>query len=200
LSILETSVGEVMQREVVTVEPADSIVSALADFLRQGIGCLPVVEDEQLLGILTEFDLLELYRRCARDGVEEDPTVGSVILGKALTVAPDIPFSDLVELCEVNGFRHLPVVEGGELVGMLSERDLRRATCVGAEEHTTAAELMTAKPLTTHRDEALSEAAGRMLEYRISALPVLGGEALGILTAFDVLDHGLAAIREQAAS
>ncbi|MDA1265851.1 MAG: CBS domain-containing protein, partial [Planctomycetota bacterium] len=113
LSILETSVGEVMQREVVTVEPAESIVSALVEFLCQGIGCLPVVEGEQLLGILTEFDLLKLYRRCVRDGVEEDPLVGKVVRGEALAVAPDTPFSELVALCDVNGFRHLLVVEGG---------------------------------------------------------------------------------------
>ena len=200
LSVLETSVGEVMQREVVTVEPADSIVSALVEFLCNGIGCLPVVEGELLLGIITEFDLLELYRRCALEGVEEDPPVGRVVHSKALTVGPNVPYSELSELCKTNGFRHLPVVEGNELVGILSERDLRRAMGIGVQEHVPAKELMATRPQITSRDEPLSVAAGRMLEHRISALPVLGGDNLGILTSFDVLDHGLAAIREQAAS
>ena len=200
LGVVETSVGEVMQREVVTVEPKDSVVSALVEFLCQGIGCLPVVEDGQLLGIVTEFDLLALYRRCARVGVEEDPPVGGVVRGKALTVAPDVPFSELDELCQTNGFRHLPVVDAGGLVGILSERDLRRAMGVGVEPHVSAAELMTPTPHTTRRDEPLSDAAGRMLEHRISALPIVDEDGVGILTAFDVLDHGLAAIREQAPS
>ncbi|HEY2388911.1 MAG TPA: universal stress protein [Candidatus Binatia bacterium] len=89
--------------------------------------------------------------------------------------------------------RHLPVVAGGRLVGILSDRDLQPHMNVLA--HTRVDAVMTPNPATVSPDAALADAAREMLQRRVRALPVVDGERLvGIVTSSDILaDYALAA-------
>jgi acetoin utilization protein AcuB len=94
---------------------------------------------------------------------------------------------------------HLPVCEDGRLVGLLSERDLRlvlpsTATSLAAHEvhylldRLTVAAIMTRFPVTIGPDQALTEAASRMLSHHVQALPVTANRRLvGILTRTHLL-------------
>jgi len=83
-------------------------------------------------------------------------------------------------------FRRVPVVQDGVLVGILTDRDLRRHT--GAEARTKIQAAMTETPLTVSPSTTVEEATQLMLKYHISGLPVLeNGKLVGILTASDVL-------------
>ncbi len=115
------------------------------------------------------------------------------------TVAPHDSFYHALTLIRQQGFRHLPVVEFGQLVGIVTDRDLRQAapsSATSLEAHElhylldklTVREIMTAKVITVSPDTPLEEAARLMLRHRIRGLPVLqGGALVGILTDTDIL-------------
>ncbi len=196
-------VADVMHREVVTVTPDDRIVAALVEIVVGGVGCLPVLDDGHLVGIVTEMDLLELYTElCRRQGADQDidPPVFRVAHSAAVSVAPDATAEDADDLCHHKGFRHLPVVREKELVGMVSDRDLRRRAGAGLDASTPVEQLMAHEVETVTPDDKLSCAVNLMLEHKISALPVLAeGAEMGILTSVDVLDFGMSAFRDVAA-
>jgi CBS domain-containing protein len=111
-----------MSRDLLTVEPSAALAEAASAMHGRGVGAVLVVEDGRLTGILTERDML----RAVATGHQPDEPVS-----EWMTHHPEtIESSDTTEHAGVlmihGGFRHLPVVDGGELVGILSLRDLMR--------------------------------------------------------------------------
>jgi CBS domain-containing protein len=196
-------VGDVMHREVVSISPDDQIVAALVEIVVGGVGCLPVLDDGNLVGIVTEVDLMGLYTQLCRNAPEDvniDPPVSAIAHTSAVTVAPEATAADADDLCHHKGFRHLPVVREGELVGILSDRDLRRRAGAGLAADTPVEQIMSLLVQTIAPEAKLSSAVSTMLELRISALPVTWDEGLGILTSVDVLDFGMAVLRDVAST
>lgn len=189
------SVRDIMCSPPITVTPGESIVSVMVEIVARGIGCLPVVsaQDGSLLGIVTETDLLRAFHgACAsgRLGEHGNPLVGEHMTADPIACGPVASLADATRLCRRNFIRHVPVVKGGRLVGVVSDRDIRRAAGAGGDEELTVADCMTSQPLTVRPSDTLMEAAGRMLRHRISCLPVVrGDEFVGIITTTDLVDH-----------
>src|SRR2546426_4610918 len=124
-----------------------------------------------------------------------------------LAISPATSVQEAYRLMQDQRIGHLPVCEDGRLVGLLSERDLRRvlpspATSLAAHElhdlleRLTVAEIMTRFPVTIGPDQALTEAASPMLSHPLHSLPVTAHRRLvGILTRAHLL---YAFIRAQA--
>lgn len=113
-----------------------------------------------------------------------------------VTISPDSRLAEAVELMDLHDIRHLPVLVEGELVGMISDRDLLAATGWKAsrlsrlwdEPSGFVRDLPLSKPLIAHPDEDSCAVARRMLEYRVDGLPVLAdGRLVGIVTDYDYL-------------
>ena len=193
-------VYDVMHSELTLAEPHDTVVTASVAFTVQRIGCMPVVDGEELVGILTEIDMLMAYWRMCHDGGMDgtvDPKVSTLMAGDPLTVQPGTLVSDAVRIARAHGIRHLPVVEDGRLVGILSDRDLRAAVGTGHATDANAAGMMTSDPLTVSPEDALSHAAELMASYKISGLPVVrDGHLVGIVTLTDLLDQCVDTLRE----
>jgi acetoin utilization protein AcuB len=103
-----------------------------------------------------------------------------------VTVTPKALLSTAREKMTAGQFRHVPVVQDGVLVGMLTDRDLRQY--VGVEERTRIEAAMTETPLTVAPTLTVEEATQLLLKHHISGLPVLeSGQLIGIITTSDIL-------------
>jgi len=109
------------QREVVTAR-GDVTVAEAARLMRpRHVGAVAVIEGEKLVGIFTERDAL--YRVVA-DGRDPQATrLSEVMTHNPQTIHPDKPFPDALHIMYEGGFRHVPVVEEGRPVGIISARD-----------------------------------------------------------------------------
>jgi len=112
-----------MQDELVTVGPDDSITSVCRTLESRRVGSALVVGDGTLAGILTERDIV----RAVADGTDLDATPASDYMSQVVTtIAANEPLGTAAQLMTSQGIRHLPVVDGDSLVGVLSIRDVMR--------------------------------------------------------------------------
>ena len=104
-----------------------------------------------------------------------------------ITIEPDELLIRASHKMRSGGFRRLPVVSDGKLVGIISERDLREHR--GHLEHTKVNGVMTEKPVTVGPGVTVEEAARIMVEQQIGGLPVVeGGHLVGVITVTDVMN------------
>jgi CBS domain-containing protein len=113
--------GEIMNTEVVTVEPHISVTDASAAMVAAGVGSAVVLQSSFLAGILTERDVLRaaasgenLHVSRVSDWMTPDPQ----------SLGPQSSAEEAAQAMLLGGFRHLPVVEGREVRGVVSLRDL----------------------------------------------------------------------------
>jgi CBS domain-containing protein len=116
------TVGEIMATELVQVDAGAPRTVAGASMNAHRVGAALVLAGERLAGILTERDVL----RAVAEGRVEGTTVGEWMTGHPETVEPTDSTSTAAALMIHGGFRHLPVVELGGVVGIVSIRDLMR--------------------------------------------------------------------------
>jgi CBS domain-containing protein len=117
------NVADRMSRGLLTTEPGTSLREAAQQMVERRVGSILVVEGGRLLGILTERDVLRVFAHG-----DFEIQVDDVMTRNPETAEPDESLAQARLVMLHGGFRHLPVVEGRELVGMLSMRDLFAAT------------------------------------------------------------------------
>lgn len=125
--------------------------------------------------------------------------VGELMTEDPVTITPDQPLRQAVDLLRQHRIRHLPVVYDGHLVGILTDRDIKRATPSllsggGQAEYdrvfdtTKVSQVMTREPLTIRPDASLKHALEILVHKKIGALPVVDhGKVVGIVTEIDFL-------------
>ncbi len=105
-----------------------------------------------------------------------------------ITIRPGASLAEARLLLDQHRIRHLPVVEAGRLVGIVSDRDIRSAASASSLDQLRVAEAMNRNVISVSPDAQVQEAAKLMLVHRIGGLPVVKeGELLGILTETDLL-------------
>ena len=114
-------VRDVMTPATVTESRGDSLRAAAARMWRQQTGSLLVTEDGRLAGIITERDVL---RAVALGANPDKSTVDDVMTAEVFTVPPDMNLQDAARLMAGRWIRHLPVVDGEEILGVVSMRDM----------------------------------------------------------------------------
>jgi|SRR5450631_2781197 len=111
--------------QVFSVAPTDSVLQAIEIMATRHIGALVVMNQGSLLGIISERDYARKVILMNRSS--HDTPVGDVMSSPTTTVTPNDTVHHCMELMTEGRFRHLPVVEGGRVVGMLSIGDLVKA-------------------------------------------------------------------------
>ena len=112
---------DLMNTSVVTASPDTTVTEAAAGMVRARVGSVVVLQGSFLAGILTERDVL----RAAASGEDLSVTLVSAWMSPDPQAASlDMPAEEAAQIMLLNGFRHLPVVDGREVRGIVSIRDL----------------------------------------------------------------------------
>lgn len=207
-----TRVEQIMSRPAITVDAEAPLEAAAEIMLREGIRAVPLVYKDRVAGIVTETDFLKCYlddRPMARKTGWRLRKVGEMMSSPVVTLLPNDQFLHAVRTMQSRRFRHLPIVDQGKLVGIVSDRDMRRALggmpiqaedarAEGHRPHTQVvmADIMTRDVMTTVADSTLAEVADTLVNNKFGSLPVMQDEALvGIITESDLLKHFLNSCR-----
>jgi acetoin utilization protein AcuB len=202
-------VSEVMQRDPYVIDPEADARAAARLCHRHHISSIPVVRRGELVGIVTTSDLIEhAVAELAREGAElgAAPTVARLMSPSPVTTIEERAHLDLAGVLMRSGsFRHLPVMRGDRLVGILSDHDILAAltstkTRISVAERLCekasieAGAVMTRSPVTITPDAPAAEAGQELVAKKIGALPVLrAGKLVGMLTERDFLSYLMAA-------
>lgn len=195
------TVGEAMSSPVASIPPDASLDEAATRMTVGKIGCLPVIDGERLVGIVTTTDLLaEVALPAPETPIDETP-VAAIMTRDVVSVHEDEPVLDAAAKMTRVGVRHLPVIDGeGRVVGILSDRDIRQVIgnplaglsaqpqTVGYET-TKVADVMTPDPHTLKPEDTLAGVTNVFIRERIGALPIVdeGELLLGIVSYVDLL-------------
>jgi CBS domain-containing protein len=111
-----------MSTELLTVDPSAAVTEVAKRMVAKDVGAVLVFDEGAICGILTERDVL----RAVADGIDDTTLVRDRMTANPETLDADDTMEHAAVLMIHGGFRHLPVVEQGEVVGVLSIRDLMR--------------------------------------------------------------------------
>jgi CBS domain-containing protein len=123
-----TTVRQILQRKspgVWTVGPQATAYEALALMAQMNIGAVLVLEEDALVGIFSERDYARKVILMGRSS--RDTAVRELMSHPVVSVNPDIPIEACMALMTERHFRHLPVVEEGRLIGIISIGDIGKA-------------------------------------------------------------------------
>lgn len=115
----------IMKRPVITIDE-ESLVYEMAKTMREeGIGCIVVMGDGKPVGIVTERDIIH---RVVAEGLDPLKVKAQQVMSKPLKfIHPNMPIVNAIREMQKGNVRHLPVMEKGQLLGIVTQRDLLRA-------------------------------------------------------------------------
>jgi len=122
--VFDKPVREIMTTPVVTVMFSDPVIAAVEKMISHDIGAVVVISGGRPVGIITERDIL---KRVILEEKDPRSVFCQDIMSKPLiTIKPDTPLSEALSIMRKHGIRRLPIVEGDELIGIITEKDLIR--------------------------------------------------------------------------
>jgi CBS domain-containing protein len=124
--------------QVLCIDAEDPVLRAIQVMAENHIGALPVVRGSELVGIVSERDYARKIILHGRSSAET--AVWEIMTAPVITVTPDATVQDCMQLVTNQRVRHLPVVERGQLVGIVSIGDLVRAVIDEQQETITQLE------------------------------------------------------------
>lgn len=200
-----TRVEQIMSRPVVTLTdnaPARQSAIIMRD---RRIGAVPIIHDGKLMGIVTVYDLITTLDELAVDHSPAarflDSPVRERMSSPVLPVTPESSLDEIVSLFQRFNIHHVPVAVNHRLVGIVSDRDVRRS--IGwstlcdqqveadvilprVELPVRASQVMNREVMTIAPHAPLRQALRRMVFHRIHSLPVVQADKLiGIITPTD---------------
>ncbi len=118
---MRSTIREMMSKDVASVTPDQSIKEAAALMSQYNIGSLPVVQNGQILGIITDRDITT---RSTAEGKDTNVPVSQIMTSQVVSATPEMDIDQAAQLMSQNQIRRLPVVENNRIVGMVALGDL----------------------------------------------------------------------------
>jgi CBS domain-containing protein len=120
--LMSDRIDYLQPRKPLTVAPSDTIGNVLKKMVAEKIGCVMIMEGDQLRGIFTEFDaMMKINTDIAS---MKDKPISLVMTDKPVTLNLENKIAYALHQMHVGGYRHLPILSGGKLVGVSSIRDI----------------------------------------------------------------------------
>ncbi len=200
-SHLERKVRDVMRHPVKVVHPDDDVREAAGLMAAARIHCLPVIDDDELVGIITSSDILaERGRLFFKAGKGKVPTAVDLMSRDPIAFHPEDKLFDLIVRMVREDIRHVPIVDSdGRVVGVVTDRDVRvvvgdplhaRAESDELElEDLTAAHAMTPHPVTVPEEATILELTRTFIDERVGAALVVdrNERLIGVVSYVDLL-------------
>lgn len=121
-----TTAREIMSDDCTCVSTSDTLVDAARKMKELDVGALPICDDDQqLAGMLTDRDIV--IKAVAEDKDPSSSMVSEFAEGKPVTIGADDSVEEALQTMTSHGVRRLPVIDGHELVGIVSQADVARA-------------------------------------------------------------------------
>ena len=127
------TVREIMSKEVISVSSAERLVHARRVMLEAHVGRLPVIDDDKLVGMITSKDLMRAFIDFRKKVPEKyqksqikEVLVEYIMSGNPTFVSKDASITEVAEIMIETGFNGLPVVEGSEVIGIITQTDILR--------------------------------------------------------------------------
>jgi CBS domain-containing protein len=121
-----TTVRQIMATELVTIEPSINVMAAARAMAAAKAVSVLIVQNGALVGIFTERDMLRALAESSSADLVRVSSVSRWMTRDPSTVGPDVSVGEALDRMLAGGYRHLPVMEGERLVGVISMRDLAR--------------------------------------------------------------------------
>lgn len=121
-------IEKLMTKDVVTLSADASAYDAVKLMNKNKIGCLVIVQDSHIVGILTERDLLERVLEKCRN--PKETKISEIMTKQVITGKPNMELNEATGLMFKNKVKKLPVIEGNRLVGIVTLTDIARATSI----------------------------------------------------------------------
>ena len=188
-------ISSVMVKDVFTVPKTMQLEDVAKLMLDNGIGSVPVMDDEKMVGIVSKADFVTLATGIAFDKI----TVKEIMSKKLVTVSPTERIVHARRQMLEAHVGRVPVVDDDELVGMITSKDLMRAFIDFRKKvpekyqksqikELLVEDIMSLNPTFTSKDATISEVAKVMMDTGYNGLPVVEGEnVVGIITQTDIL-------------
>ena len=122
-----TTVREAMSTELVTVDPSANLTEGARAMSAGGAGSVLVLQDGSLIGIFTERDIMRALAYYPKADTARVSSVSKWMTQDPVTIGPDATVGEALDRMLSGGFRHLPVMQGDTLVGVVSMRDLAKS-------------------------------------------------------------------------
>lgn len=194
-----------MSSPVWCVDARSDVGEIIDMMLEYRISALPVTAKDKLIGVITVTDalrcLLDYCRSQPYDQLNRDTVIAHMSEPEVVADYSDYVHIVLASMVRMQSYYALVVLDD-RLVGVISDRDLRRRLGVSvrgsldahpelhdSHEFRTAGQIMTSNPKTATADTLLTQAVSMMIQYRIGALPILNGDGTvaGLLSATDLM-------------
>jgi CBS domain-containing protein len=120
-------------RQVFAIAPGAAVLEAIRLMAERHVGALLVMEGETLVGIVSERDYARKVILMGRSSA--DTPVRDIMTAAVITVQPETPVENCMQIMTERRVRHLPVIEGGSVVGMISIGDLVKAVIAEQQQH-----------------------------------------------------------------
>jgi CBS domain-containing protein len=120
-----TAVGEIMTKDLITVGSGATVAEAATVMGERKVGSALVIDEGVLVGIFTERDIVKAL---SQDFDAPGHPITHWMTRDPTTISRETTVQEALDMMLMRGFRHLPVVDGTTPVGMVSMRDLSRAT------------------------------------------------------------------------
>ena len=172
------AVGDIMQYGVDTVEQDDSVYKAIGILAEKKLSGLPVIDHGQLVGMISEKDVLTLlYRTKHLKGVVKDYMTTQLV-----TFDIETPVTTICDCFAANKFRRLPILYQDQLAGVVARADLVRAyknrfkksgTAQGGQADLLAQDVMRCGLLTVTKETTVSDVIDVLVTHQVNGLPVV---------------------------